>query len=501
MPSSVMDGPHLSKSSYLDGKQCYLRLWHRFHSHDLATPTSEALQHVFDTGHAVGELALKRYPGGRLVAHDHQHQAEALAETQELVKANTTPVLFEPAFEHQHVFARPDVLERLPEGGWRLVEVKSSTKCKEVFIQDVALQLWVLWGVGLDVREAAVLTLDSAYVYDGVRLDVDALFKLHPVFDEAVALQESVGEEAAAMQAMLARPEAPDIAPGEHCSKPYHCPYYAHCTRDVVWPKHGIGELYRLRDRRRTELQAAGVEEIKDVPEDFPLTPLQRVTRTAVREGRLQVHGNLKKALAAIKPPVRHLDFETFGPAIPRYADSRPFQHIPFLFSVHTERDGQPPHHVDYLHETSDDPRPMLVERLLAAVGREGAVCVYSHYERRMLRELMHAFPQYETALDALARRLFDLWPVVINGCYHPDFRGSFSLKNVLPVLVPDLGYDDLAVDDGYLAAIRYQRALDDQDDARRQQTFTDLRAYCERDTLATLELRKALAALAESAA
>ena len=500
MPSPVANERGLSKSSYLNGKQCHLRLWHHFHARDLATPASESLQHVFDTGHAVGELALKRYPGGHLVAHDHEHDAEALAETQQLMAANTAPAIFEAAFEHRHVFARPDVLERLPEGGWRLVEVKSTTKLKEQFVQDVALQLWVLRGVGLDVRDACVLTLDRHYVYDGARLDVDALFKLHPVLDKANALQERIGEETEAMRTMLGRPEPPNIAPGEHCFKPYPCPYHAHCTRNVVWPEHGIGELYRLRGPRRAELQAAGVEEIKNIPEDFPLAPLQRITRTAVRQDRLQVHGNLKKLLAAIKPPVRHLDFETFSPAIPRFAGTRPYQAIPFLFSVHTEHDGQPLHHADYLHETGDDPRPMLVERLLAAVGREGTVCVYSHYERRMLRELARAVPQHQAALDALADRLFDLWPVVVNGCYHPHFRGSFSLKDVLPALVPGASYDGLAVTDGQLAATRYQRALANEDGARRQQTFADLRAYCERDTLATVELRKALAALATPA-
>ena len=124
------------------------------------------------------------------------------------------PALFEPAFEHRRVFARPDVLERLPDGGWRIVEVKSTVKLHEHFILDVALQLWVLRGAGLDVRDAAVLTLNRGYVHDGVRLDVDALFKLHPVFAKALALQERIGEETAAMQAMLARSQAPDIAPG-----------------------------------------------------------------------------------------------------------------------------------------------------------------------------------------------------------------------------------------------------------------------------------------------
>ena len=488
--------PRLSKSSYLNGKQCHLRLWNHYHARHLATPTNEMLQRIFDTGHEVGELACRRYPGGHLVAHDHEHTAEALEETQRLVEANAAPALFEPAFEHRRVFARPDVLERLPDGGWRIVEVKSTVKLHEHFILDVALQLWVLRGAGLDVRDAAVLTLNRGYVHDGVRLDVDALFKLHPVFAKALALQERIGEETAAMQAMLARSQAPDIAPGDHCFAPYRCPFHAHCTRDVVQPDHGIDELPRLSRGRRVELQAAGIEEVKDVTEDFPLNRLQRIVRTAVREGRMQVHGDLRKALAPIKPPVRHLDFETFSLAVPRLAGTRPYAHIPFLFSVHTERDGQPPEHADYLHETADDPRPMLAERLLAAVGEEGSVCVYSRYERRILRALAAAFPQHAAALAALADRLFDLLPVVRNCCYHPDYRGSFSIKNV----APGPGYDDLAIADGSLAAARYQRALAGTDQAQRQQTFADLRAYCQRDTLATLELRKMLAALAQSA-
>ncbi len=490
-------GPRLSKSTYLTGKQCHLRLWRDFHTHGLAAPVGEALQLVFDTGHEVGKLACRRFPGGHLVAHDHKHVPEALEETRQVIEAGAAPALFEAAFEHEQVLVRADVLQRLPSGGWRLVEVKSTTKLKPVFVHDVAVQLWVLRGAGLDVRDAAVLTLNKGYVYDGVRLDVDALFKLRPVFEEATALLEGIGGEAREMQAMLSQSEAPAIAPGSHCFTPYGCPYYAHCTRDMIQPDHGIGELPRLRDSRWAELDEAGISEIKDIPDDFPLSPLQQVVRTVVRQGSIQVHGSLRKALAAIKPPVRHLDFETFAPAIPRFAGTWPYQAIPFLFSAHTERDGESPAHVDYLHEGDHDPRPTFAERLLDAVGEQGTICVYSGYERRMLRELAAAVPRWAKALAAIEARLFDLLPVVRNGCYHPDFRGSFSLKRVLPALAPGLGYEDLAIADGNMAAAQYQRAIANANAAERQQTFDDLRAYCQRDTLATLELRKALAALA----
>ena len=492
----MIDKPSLSKSRYISGMQCYLRLWYDGYTRDLAPAPDLVLQAVFDTGHEVGEMARRRFPGGHLVAHDHRHALEALEETRHVVAAGFVPAVFEAAFEHERVLVRADVIECLPGGGWRLVEVKSTTRLKEIFILDVAIQLWVLRGAGLDVREAAVLTLDRDYVYDGARLDIDALFKLHPAFDEASALLDSVDAGVREIFAMLTGPAAPDIAPGDHCFTPYPCPYYAHCTRDHVFPEHGIDELPWLVAERRAELQAASIEETRDIPADFPLTRLQRTVRRAVREGRPLLHGDIPGALAEVTLPVRHLDFETFAPAIPRFAGTRPCDAIPFLFSVHTERDGLPPAHVDYLHEQDDDPRPRLAERLIEALGREGTICTYSGYERQVLRALAAALPERAEALDAIESRLFDLLPVVRNGYYHPDFRGSFSIKNVLPALVPGMGYHDLAVADGQTAAARYVRALVSADPQERQRTFDELRAYCARDTLAMVELRKALKAL-----
>lgn len=492
----VTTRPGLSKSRYIAGSQCHLRLWYESYARELAAAPDESLQAVFDTGHEVGEMACRRYPGGHLVAHDHRQIPQAVAETRRVIDAGSAPALFEAAFEHAHVLIRADVLERLPDGGWRLIEVKSTTRLKEVFILDVAVQLWVLRGAGVDVRDAGVMTLNREYIYDGVRLDLHALFHLHPVFDEACALLDTVGAQVREMRTMLAQPTAPDIAPGDHCFIPYECPFHAHCTRDHFVPDHGIGELPRLTAQRRIQLEAAGVEEIRDVPADFPLTALQRIVRRSVREGRALMQDDIQTVLAAIRPPVRHLDFETFAPAIPRFAGTRPYDAIPFLFSVHLERRGAAPGHVDYLHEHDGDPRPNLAERLIAALGREGTICTYSGYERRVLHTLAEALPASAGTLGDIETRLFDLLPVVRKGYYHPRFHGSFSLKSVLPVLVPDMGYDDLEIADGQSAAIRYARALASTDRHERRHTFTDLRAYCARDTLAMVRLRRALALL-----
>ena len=463
---------------------------------DLASAPDDALQAIFDTGHEVGEVACRRYPGGHRVAHDHHHIPQALSETRQVLRAGTAPALFEAAFEHERVLVRADVIERLPTGGWRLIEVKSTTRLKDVFILDVAVQVWVLRGAGLDVREAGVLTLNRDYIYDGVRLNLQSLFEMHPVFDEACALLDTVGAQVRAMHAMLAESTAPDIAPGEHCFIPYECPFHAHCTRDQFMPDHGIDELPRLSAQHRIELETAGIEEIRDVPADFPLTPLQRIVHRAVREKRALVHDDLRGAFANVVPPVHYLDFETFVPAIPKFAGTRPYDAVPFLFSVHIEHVRSPTEHVDYLHDHDDDPRPRLGECLIAALGHEGTICTYSGYERRVLRALGEAMPQLADALGAIESRLFDLLPVVRNGYYHPRFRGSFSIKSVLPVLVPEMGYGDLEIADGQMAAVRYALALSSTDRQERQHTFADLRAYCARDTLAMVKLRAVLAVL-----
>ena len=314
----------------MSGSQCHLRLWYETYARDLAGEPDDALQAVFDTGHEVGELACERYPGGHLVAHDYRHVAEALEETRRILASGSAPTLFEPAFRHQGVLVRVDVLERLPKGGWGLVEVKSTTKLKEHFVLDAAVQLWVLRGAGLDVREAGVLTLNRDYVYEGGEHDLNQLFKLHPVMDDATALHDAIGAQVSEMQAMLGKPKAPNISPGEHCTSPYDCPFLAHCTKDLAHPDHGIGELPWLGPARRAELKAQGIDEIRDIPEDFPLSDLQQVIRRAVRGGQDVVHGDVQKQLVQMETPLHYLDFETFSP--PSRASPVPARMMRFPF-------------------------------------------------------------------------------------------------------------------------------------------------------------------------
>ncbi|MDH3413883.1 MAG: DUF2779 domain-containing protein, partial [Gammaproteobacteria bacterium] len=150
--------------------------------------------------------------------------------------------------------------------------------------------------------------------------------------------------------------------------------------------------------------------------------------------------------------------------------------------------------HAEYLHTDESDPRGSLAQALLKALGPDGSICVYSSYERKVIRRLADALPDLAPELLALLDRIWDLHPVIKNNYYHPKFRGSFSIKKVLPAVVPEMSYDDLEISEGGMASISYEQALRSDDWVEREHIFRALREYCAQDTRAMVALRRALA-------
>lgn len=480
-----------TRTRYEAGRQCHLRLWNDLHAPHLATGDDRPRPSAV-TAAEVRRRARDRFPGGEWAGSE---TGDAVAKTGSLA-ATGVPAIFGAAFERDGVVARADVLERLPKGGWRLVRVKSAKKIKDRDVAALAFDLWAARKAGFEVRDAGLLVLNGRYRYDGVRLDPGELFRYHSCVEEAEKLLSEITGAVRAMRAAMSADAAPAIAPGPHCRNPFLCPYFAHCSRDVPSPIYGVGELPKLTPKQRAALETLGIEEIADIPPDFDLTDRQRTVRQSVVEGRAVVHGDLGHRLGELRPPVRHLDFETYMPPIPRFAGTAPFEVLPFLFSVHTEEPGAALRHEDYLHEGKDDPRPELTRRLLSALGDSGSICVYSPYERGILNDLARSQSQ-DDALAAVLNRLYDLLPVVKDTVYHAAFRRSFSLKRTLPALVPGFAYDDLEVSDGLTAAATYGQVIEHGDESERRRVFADLRKYCERDTLAMVELHGALRELA----
>ncbi len=486
------------------GLQCHKLLW--WMAHEPAAPELEvdgARQAVYDQGHRVGALARTYVPGGVLVDLPHDAYEQRLEATRRALAAGARAV-YEAAFRADGVFVSVDILERLGlerlglerlERGFGLIEVKSTVGVKAHHVPDVAVQAHVLRRSGLDVGRMEVMHLNRACAYP----DLSDLFTRADVTDLVEARLAAVPGEIAAMTAMLAGP-LPSVATGPQCSAPYECPFTARCW--PVLPPHHVSTLYAMR-RRAFELDELGYRTILDLPEDFALGAAADRQRRAVRAGRMIVEPTLAGALAPLAPPVAFLDFETVGLAIPVWDGCHPYDAVPVQFSAYVpdERGALRAH--DWLAEGPGDPRPALAERLLAACAGARAIATYGSFERDRIRELAAALPPLAARLEALAARVVDLLPVVRNHVYHPDFGGSFSLKRVLPALVPELDYRGLAIAEGETASLELGRLLfhgSAMEPEERARLRADLLAYCHRDTWGLVRLLERLRGLAGGA-
>ncbi|MEA2625796.1 MAG: hypothetical protein QOD06_1841 [Candidatus Binatota bacterium] len=458
MPPLSMRVPQLSKTRFLSGLQCEKRLYFESYYPGLATPFDAATRARLDEGRRVGELARRRFAGGWLVAHDNVHHREAELETRWKMADPSVPAVYEAAFTHADVRVRADVLVRAPDGAFDLIEVKASTGVRPVHEPDLAVQLYVLEGAGVRIRRAGLMHLNRDYIYMGGAHDLSGLFAITDLTDSARAMRPLIGERLALLRAGLAHGDPPLRAPGEQCWEPYECPFVAHCGAER--PSRSFAD------------------------------PPNEGARDGIRYVDPAIHG----ALAGAAFPIHFLDFETFMPAIPLYAGTRPYETIPFQWSDHVLDARGELSHREYLHDGDGDPRRRFAETLIEALGAEGAIVVYTAYEERCIRALEQALPDLAPALAAVRGRLFDIHRVIRSHVYEPAFNGSFSLKAVLPALVPGLGYDDLAIRDGRLASVTYGEIVRGESaDGRRAELRDQLLAYCQRDTLAMLELYRTL--------
>ncbi len=484
----------LSKSKYLAGLQCHKRVYLEVRAPELASEPDEQTQAILDMGTAVGELARQRFSGGVLVEADYRHPTEALARTATLLQDQAVPAIFEGAIVFNRVLIRVDILERVetvPDGrpSWRLIEVKSATKLKDVYVNDVALQAHVLEGAGVPMAGAALMHINTQYLFQGGELDLDQLFTLADMNALVAERQADVAARLAEMQAVLADPLPPAIEPDHHCHTPYECPFWDHCTKDkpARWVYYLPGAATTIQ-----RLVVQGIQTMDEIPAGFKLTPIQR----RVKEDAEWVSPRLLEALGTIRPPVHHLDFETFNPALPRFPLTRPYQTLPVQWSNHIETEDGQIRHEEFLSVDFKDPREAVALSLLESLGREGSICVYSGYERAVLESLAQAVPALKRELEQVMSRLWDLFLVIREHYYHPNFNGSFSMKSVLPALVPSLDYEDLDIREGGVAALHYYRMVFVETDwVEKERIRQALLAYCARDTMGMLEIRRTLAA------
>ena len=470
----------LSKSRYLAGLQCPRLLWVSCNDPDRLSEVDPAVELRFEQGHQVGELARRLFPDGLAIDWD-AGIAQVLRQSREALAARRP--LFEPGFVFGGAFTRADILKPVGKRRWDIIEVKSAASVKPQHIEDLAFQRHVYEGAGLSIRRCLVMHIDTGYVRRG-ELDPAALFARVDVTAEVKALLRGVARRVRRMHATINRPTCPGAKVGARCSSPYPCPLQEECWSFL--PQRSVFTLVR-GSRKAWALMEQGVLSLKDIPTDFKLTARQQIQVRAVRRGKPHVSRRaLRHFLNKLRYPLHLLDFETIGTPIPLYERCRPYQQVPFQYSVHVvESPGAEAKHFSFLPRTRKDPRPRMLEYLRDRLGEQGSIVAYfASFERQRLKECARDFPEHADWIDRALPRIVDLWaPLSAFSYYHPRQDGSTSLKAVLPALTGK-GYDDLAIADGQLAAQRFlEMVLGGLPRPERDAIREQLEAYCGRDT------------------
>lgn len=479
----------LSKSTYIRGRQCPKALWLYKHRRELMPPVDATKQAMFDNGHEVGLLAQQLFPGGVDCSPATPLDfGPAIAATQAAI-ARGERVIYEAAFLHEGVLAALDILVKDADG-WKAFEVKSSTGVKEYHVNDAALQAHVIEGCGLPLVDISIVHLNSSYVRQG-SVDVQQLFTITSV-KEAVGMERAdVPARIEALKQVLPLPVAPVIDIGPQCSSPFDCDFQQHCWAHV--PEEGaVFDLARAMGRE-WDLYRAGILLLKDIPESTKLTPAQRRQVEGAKHGTNTIdRAALGRWLKDLRYPLYHFDFETFMPAVPLFDGTRPYQQLPFQYSVHVQRTpGAVPEHHEFLADGSGDPREALTIALIQHLGEAGDVLAYNApFEKRCLEELARDLPHHAPALERILARVKDLHTPFKAGWYVvPAMNGRTSIKVVLPALVPTLSYSDLSVQEGSTASLLFAQLVVGRYTGDVAQLRKDLLAYCNLDTLAMVEI------------
>jgi predicted RecB family nuclease len=485
----------ISKSQFMSGVQCLKRLYWQVHKPELGGVPDAAAVAIMEQGREVGKLARQLFAGGVEVPFCDPEQAVRI--TRELIANPEVPAIFEAAFEDGGVFVRVDILQRRRDGRWRLIEVKSTADLKEQHLDDVAIQHRVVSRSGVDLASSCLAHVNRNYVFDGGSIDVRRFFKIRNLTRRIERLLPKLTFLLRSEFRVLAMPKAPDIPSGPHCTNPVTCEFFDRCNPPL--PNNHIGYLPRLHASAAEELEEMGVESILDIPEDFHLSERQRIACTSVQTGQAWFSAELGKELEGLKYPLYFMDFESINPAIPRFSGMRPFDQLPFQWSLHVQREpsAEPEHH-EFLATNSNDPRREFISSLSTALGDRGSIVVYAAFESQRLSELAAWLPEFAKRIKTIHSRLWDLLPVIRKYVYHPAFAGSYSLKAVLPALVPEMKYEGMQIANGQDAGFAWESLIRGwADQAEHDNIKKALLAYCKQDTVALVKLLRTL--LAES--
>ena len=487
----------LSKSTFIRGLQCEKSLYLYKHHYNLKDSISPQLQAIFNQGNMVGHLAQELFPGGVDASpSSHFKMQEAVVKTKAFIEAGET-IIYEATFQYNGVLAALDILVK-DEDGWKAYEVKSSTSVSETYINDAAIQYYAIVNSGIDLKNISIVYINNQYEKQGA-INIQELFTIESVYDRVQDVLPKIPNQVERFKEVIAKDTVPEINIGLQCSNPYNCDFKEHCWSHI--PEYSIFDIANLRTSKKFELYESGVTTFEQIDlQSTSLNENQLLQVTSELNNTSYIdRPKIKNFVDGLQYPLYFLDFETIGPAVPIYNGSRPYQQLVFQYSLHVQyAPDSEIIHSEYLANPKDDPRFEFMKQLIKDCGATGDVIVYNiSFESGKLNDLINVFPQYSKELRGIINRLKDLMlPFQKRWYYTPEMKGSYSIKYVLPALVPELSYNNLEIKEGGTASNTFLSMVNGTFEGDLKETRRQLLEYCELDTMAMVEILEVLKAL-----
>ena len=483
----------LSKSSFVKGNQCSKALYLYKYHYNFKDPLSPEQRALFDRGNAVGMLARDLFPGGTDASQGSPYKyQESVLKTAQLIKQGVE-VIYEAAFQFEQILAAVDILVR-KDDKWFAYEVKSSTKITPTYLLDSSLQNWVIVNSGIQLEEFFIVNINNQYVRQG-NLEVNKMFSQTSVKQDVVRKFAFIGGKVNELKSMLSQKQMPAVEIGEHCFSPYSCDFIGTCWKDV--PADSVFDLAMTKKEEQFKLYHSGIKKMSDIPDNYELNKNAQLQVRSFKKNEVIID---KKAVSEfvnkLNYPLYFMDFETIMPAIPAYDGTHPYQNLPFQYSLHVkESKTSEVKHLEFLAEAGVDPRKGFIEKLVADLRNKGDILVYNlTFEKSILKGLKEDVAEYGDKIDNIFERMKDLMiPFKEKHFYHPAMKGLYSIKSVLPALVPELKYDDLKIGQGSVAMVAFEKLQTETDIFKIAETRDALLEYCKMDTFAMVKILEVL--------
>lgn len=486
--------PTLSKTDYNRYLQCPKLLWLSKFRKDLTPPITEVQQNIFDQGHLVESYShkLEQFANGTEVTGWYK---DGRNETQDLINAQTKNIYQANAMP-QNLYCKADILHfNNKTNKWDIYEVKSSSEVKDEHIPDLCFQKIAFERDGVPIDRTYLVHVNKNYVKNG-EINPKELLKIEDITEDVENFRSTTEADIPKALAILKLAEEVAKLIGKQCEKPYECPFIDYCWKDV--PEYNIFDLRRLSEKQLKQLRDLKIEKLVDIPNDFEMNEKQQnqVLSTKTEKPIIDKEA-IKNALDALKYPLYFLDYESYMTAVPLFDGLKPYQQMCFQYSLHVierkgdEREGDEPKHFEYLHTGKDHPVPALLKSMRENIGDTGSVIVWNKsFEMGRNKEMALMYPEYAAFLNSVNARVFDLMEIFKDQYYvDAGFKGSYSIKKVLPTLVPELSYDDLEdVREGGIASLYWFKHIYGGSEMR-ERVARNMLEYCKLDTLAMVEV------------